>query len=139
MLVGKYSHNLDSKNRLFIPAKHREELGPKFMITRNVDNCLSVYSMEAWERYTEKINSLPRTQAREILRFVYSNAAAVEPDSQGRVQLSEDLKKFAGIERGVVILGCGEYAEIWSEEARMVEESDEKTDDILALMLEAGL
>lgn len=139
MLVGRYSHTLDAKNRLFIPAKHREELGSKFVITRSVDNCLSVYSMEGWARYTERINALPKTQARDIIRFVYSNAATVEPDGQGRVQLSDELKKFAGIEKNVVILGCGEYAEIWSEEARLVEESVERTDDILALMLEAGL
>ena len=139
MLVGKYTHTLDSKNRMFIPAKHREILGDKFMIIKNVDNSLSVYSMPEWEKYTARINELPKTQAREIRRFVFSGAAAVEPDAQGRVQISEELKKFAGIDRSVVILGCGEYAEIWSEEARLAEETAEKTDSILEMMLEAGL
>lgn len=139
MLVGQYNHTLDSKNRMFIPAKYREILGDKFMIAKNIDDCLSIYSMEEWANYTARINDLPKIQAREIRRFVFSGAAAVEPDSQGRVQIPEVLKKFAGIEKNVVILGCGEYAEIWSEEARLEEETEEATERIRDMMLEVGL
>lgn len=139
MLVGKYNHTLDAKNRMFIPAKHREILGDKFMIVKNVDHCLSVYSMEAWEKYAAKINEQPKIKARKMLRQIYSNAASVEPDSQGRVPISEEMKKYAGIEKNVVILGCGEYAEIWSEEAYLIEEADDNDDSLLEMMLEAGL
>ncbi len=138
-LMGRYSHTLDAKFRVFIPAKHREILGDRFVITKNIDDCLSVYSMEEWEKYTARINELPRTQAREIRRFIFSGAATVEPDSQGRVPINEELRKFAGIEKNVVILGCGEYAEIWAEDTRLEEETGAKTDRILDMMLEAGL
>jgi len=138
-LMGRYAHTLDAKNRVFIPAKHREILGDRFVIIKNVDDCLSVYSMEEWEKYTARINELPRTQAREIRRFVFSGAATVEPDSQGRVPINEELRKFAGIEKNVVILGCGEYAEIWAEDARLDDESEANTERILNTMIEAGL
>jgi len=138
-LMGRYAHTLDAKNRVFIPAKHREILGDRFVIIKNVDDCLSVYSMEEWEKYTARINELPRTQAREIRRFVFSGAATVEPDSQGRVPINEELRKFAGIEKNVVILGCGEYAEIWSAEEydRIIggEDADELRDALEALGL----
>ena len=48
MLTDQFRHSLDSKNRIIIPAKHREQLGPVFMITKGVDSCLNVYSMEEW-------------------------------------------------------------------------------------------
>ena len=98
MLMGKFTHNLDAKNRLFIPAKHRDQLGETFVITRNIDKCLSVFSMEEWEKYTDKLEQLPSTQAREIARFIYSNAADVQPDSQGRVLIPAELLAYAGIE-----------------------------------------
>jgi len=138
MLMGKFTHNLDAKNRLFIPAKYREQLGETFVITRNVDKCLSVFSMEEWEKYTEKLESLPSTQAREIARFIYSNATDVRPDSQGRVLLPAELLEYAGIQRSAVISGCGRRAEIWSEEIWNERNSEEKTDSLLEMMIELG-
>lgn len=135
MLVGKYRHSLDGKNRLFIPAKHREQLGEKFVITRNVDQSLSVYSMEEWEKYTEKLSVLPKTQARTIARFIYSNASEVVPDSQGRVIITPELKEFAAIEKNAVIVGCGDYSEIWSEERWNEQNGEEEIEDVKALMM----
>ena len=132
MLMGKFTHNLDAKNRLFIPAKHRDQLGETFVITRNIDKCLSVFSMEEWEKYTDKLEQLPTTQAREIARFIYSNAADVQPDSQGRVLIPAELLAYAGIAKGAVVVGCGRHAEIWAEAgyAKLKEEED------VTLMLE---
>ena len=59
MLTDRFEHSLDGKNRLIIPAKHREQLGPVFMITQSIDNCLQVYSMEEWKKYSDKLDALP--------------------------------------------------------------------------------
>ena len=108
MLTDRFEHSLDGKNRLIIPAKHREQLGPVFMITQSIDNCLQVYSMEEWKKYSDKLDALPNKKLAAVRRFIYSNASEVTPDSQGRVVISPALKKFAGIEKNVVIVGRGD-------------------------------
>ena len=136
--MGKFTHNLDAKNRLFIPAKHREQLGESFVITRSIDKCLSVYSKEEWERYAEKLDQLPSTQAREIARFLYANATEVQPDSQGRVLVPAELVSHAGIEKSAVIVGCGRRAEIWAEEIWNKNSENEQSDALRDLMISLG-
>lgn len=138
MLMGKFTHNLDAKNRLFMPARHREQLGDTFVITRNVDKCLSVFSMEEWEKYTDKLEQLPSTQAREIARFIYSNAAEVQPDSQGRILLSADLLEYAGIRKSAVVVGCGRHAEIWAEEIWTEKNSSDEKESLTEQMIRLG-
>lgn len=138
MLMGKFAHTLDTKKRLFIPAKHREQLGESFVITRNVDKCLSVFSMQEWEKYTDKLEQLPSTQAREIARFIYSNAAEVQPDGQGRVLIPAELLEYAGIQKNAVVIGCGRHAEIWSEEIWNERNSCEVTDNLTEMMISLG-
>ncbi len=138
MLMGKFTHNLDAKNRLFIPAKHREQLGDTFVITRNVDKCLSVFSMEEWEKYTDKLEQLPTTQAREIARFIYSNAAEAQPDGQGRVLIPAELLAYAGIQKSAVIVGMGRRAEIWAEEVWAEKNSGEQSQSLTELMISLG-
>ena len=139
-LTSKYRHTLDVKNRMFIPAKYREILGKKFVITKSVfDKCLLIYPLDEWKSYTEKIKGIPASKATRIRRLMFSSALQVEPDSQGRVQIPEELKQFAGIDRNVLILGCDDYAEIWSEEMGNAIESDEITEDDLRAMGEAGM
>ena len=138
MLMGKFTHNLDAKNRLFIPAKHRDQLGETFVITRNIDKCLSVFSMDEWEKYTDKLEQLPSTQAREIARFIYSNAADVQPDGQGRVLIPADLLAYAGIQKSAVIVGCGRHAEIWAEEIWNADSDADKAAALKELMINLG-
>lgn len=114
-LVGHYSHTVDDKNRLFIPVKHRDQLGDTFIITQLFDKCISVYSMSEWDKLTDKINELPQIEARDILLYLFSNAVDVQPDKQGRIILSQELREFAEIEKNAVVVGAGNHAEIWSE------------------------
>ena len=139
MLVGKYHHTVDAKNRIFIPVKLKEKLGSAFIITYNVDKCLSIYSHEEWEAYTARFNALPKTQTRNIIRFIFANAAEVEPDSQGRVVLSQEFMEFAQIEKNAVIIGVNDHAEIWSEENYNAMYDQEMREDIAAQMIELGL
>ena len=127
MLSGEYKHGIDTKNRLFIPAKHREELGESFVIAKSIrEKCLRVYSMEEWQAYIRPIEALDGKDKERIVRALSRNAAQVTPDSQGRVVLTPDLIKYAEIEKNTYIVGCGHYSEIWADvnyEA-MVEEED---------------
>lgn len=140
MLSGEYIHTLDAKNRLFIPAKHREELGSVFVVVRSIrGNCLKVFSMSEWEKFVAPIKALPRKTSEDTLRFLNRNAAQVSPDSQGRILLPPGLVEHAQIVKGAVVVGCGDYSEIWSEElyARQIEEEDQEA--IRLALEECGL
>ena len=118
-LTGDYEHRLDTKGRLIMPSKLREELGCTFMITKGLDNCLYVYPNDEWQQFADKLNQLPMTnkRARQFKRFFNSGAVKCETDAQGRVIIPQTLRTFANIEKDVVIIGNGEKAEIWNKEA----------------------
>ncbi len=118
-LTGEYEHRLDTKGRLIMPSKLREELGCTFMITKGLDNCLYVYPNDEWQQFADKLNQLPMTNksARQFKRFFNSGAVKCETDAQGRGSIPQTLRTFANIEKDVVIIGNGEKAEIWNKEA----------------------
>jgi MraZ protein len=117
MLCGEYKHAIDAKNRLFIPAKLRDELGSTFIITKALRNrCLTVYSLEEWEAYIEPIRRQERKLVEETIRFLHAPLITVTPDSQGRVVLTPTLMRYAGLDKNAVIVGCSSYAEIWAAE-----------------------
>ena len=140
MLSGEFKHTLDPKKRLFIPAKHREELGESFMVARSVrDNCLKVYSMSEWENYISPILKMDRKNSEVILRTLHRNAAQVTPDSQGRIVLPVSLIEHAKINKGAVVVGCGTYAEIWAEEEYDLTVDTEDLESIRATLESFGL
>lgn len=140
MLSGEFKHAVDPKKRLFIPAKHREELGESFMIARSIrDNCLKVYSMTEWEKYIEPILRMDRKDSELILRTLHRNAVQVSPDAQGRIILPVALMEHANITKGAVVVGCGTYAEIWSEEEYSLTVEEENLEDIRATLESFGL
>lgn len=115
MLTGEYRHTVDAKKRLFIPAKHREELGTSFVIVKDVRGPrLKVFSENAWKAYLEPIKQQDRRIVDQMMRFLHSTALYAEPDSQGRVVLTPELMQYAGITKDAVIVGCADYAEIWA-------------------------
>lgn len=118
MFMGEYHHSIDEKKRLIVPSKFREELGEKFIITRGIENCLFVYSIESWNKITQKLESLPFTKkdARAFVRFFLSGATVAEFDKQGRVNITSPLVSYANIKKDCVIIGTGDRLEIWSEE-----------------------
>ncbi len=138
MFLGQYIHTVDAKGRTFIPAKYRTELGESFIVTRSTSGCLAVYPMSEWEKYTAKIADLPQAQALRLRRFIFSNAIDVTPDAQGRIGLAAGLREYAGIEKNIVIIGLGNYIEIWSEEAWKTEQESESGKEIEDIMLALG-
>lgn len=119
MLLGEYTHTLDPKKRLALPAKFRKELGKKVVLTHGLDNCLFVYPMKQWEKIAEKLASLPLGQAdtRGFNRFMLAGAEEVELDSLGRILIPDFLKEFAKLESSVVVAGVHTRLEIWDSAA----------------------
>ena len=118
MFLGRYSHNLDAKGRLAIPARFREALGSDVVITRGIDRCLSLYPMAAWQPLAEKVSALPISDpdARTFRRMVFAEAATAEFDRQGRILIPPDLRRYAGLDREAIVVGMHTYIEIWSPE-----------------------
>lgn len=117
MLIGEYTHRIDTKKRLSLPSRWRKELGKKLVVTRGLDNCLFIYPQKAWQKITEKIGELPLGQAdtRGFNRFFLSGAVEVEVDTVGRILVPDFLKDFAGLGGKVVLAGIHDRVEIWDE------------------------
>lgn len=118
MLMGQYEHTLDTKGRVIIPAKFREELGDKFVLTKGLDNCLFVYSLQEWSYIEAKLKVLPLTKkdARAFTRFFLAGAIECEIDKQGRILIPANLREHARIEKDVIFIGVSTRVEIWSKE-----------------------
>ena len=118
MFIGEYHHTIDEKGRIIIPAKFRGELGTNFIVTRGIENCLFVYSLDNWAKITDKLSSLPFTKkdARTFNRFFMSGATNVELDKQGRININAPLVDYAKLNKDCVVIGTGDRLEIWSQE-----------------------
>ncbi len=138
---GEYSHSIDAKGRLIIPAKFREILGEQFVVTKGFDGCLFVFAQEGWDNFEEKLQSLPmdKPEARMLGRFFLAGAIDAETDKQGRILIPANLLQHAGIEKEAVIAGVGNRAEIWSKAEWEKASSFEDINGIAAKMSEYGL
>lgn len=116
MFMGEYSHTIDAKGRIIVPVKFRESLGDNFVVTKGLDNCLFVYTKEDWQKFEEKLSTLPLTNkdARKFTRFFLAGAAEMEVDKQGRILIPSVLREFASLEKDVVFVGVGSRIEIWN-------------------------
>lgn len=119
MLIGEYKHTLDEKKRISIPSKFRTELGKRIVITKGLDNCLSLYSIKDWNKIAAQVGGLGFTQAdaRNLNRFLLASAHEVSIDSVGRILIPENLCSFANIKTKVVFAGIYNRVEIWDESA----------------------
>lgn len=116
MFMGEYHHNVDTKGRLIVPAKFRENLGETFVLTRGLDQCLFGYPLTEWKELEEKLKALPMTKkdARAFTRFFFSGATECEIDKQGRVNIASPLMQYAKLDKECVVLGVSNRIEIWS-------------------------
>lgn len=128
--MGEYSHNVDSKGRLIIPAKFRNQLNDQFILIKWLEHALFGFPLDQWENFQNKLKTLPMTNkdARKFQRFVFSSAVEANFDNQGRINLPLNLRLYAGIEKNVVITGMGIGFEIW-DEASWHEYTDDVAED----------
>ncbi len=143
MFIGEYQHSIDSKGRLIIPAKFREDLGEVFIITKGLDNCLFVYPKSEWTILEEKLKLLPLTRkdARAFVRFFFSGATECELDKQGRILIPGNLREHCRIDKDAVIIGVSNRVEIWSkEEWELYNDDDDLSyESIAEKMAELGI
>ena len=139
-MIGKYPAKLDDKNRLFVPAKLRGELGQAFFVTLGVNcghRCLTVYTADDFQTLTENYNALPISQRSAVTSLIFMNAAECSPDKQFRFSLTQFLLNYAGIDRDVMIVGRAGQAEIWDAEEFAAFEAENLTPEKLMASLEA--
>ena len=134
-MTGEYQHSLDSKGRIFVPAKLRDELGEVFFITLSMDRCLSAYSSEAWKALSDKVSAMPYVKQRRM-RPLFAHAARCELDAQGRVLSPQNLREFAGFGKNVTVVGCNNHAELWDSEAWAEVFRAETTPENIAAVME---
>ncbi len=141
MLVGEFQHNIDTKGRIIMPAKFREELGESFVITKGLDNCLFVFSKEEWEKLDQKLSEQSLSKGRKIQRFFYGGMTECELDKQGRVLVPQTLRDYSGLANAAVVVGLAKRVEIWSKEEweKQNREFVEDSDDVALQMEELGI
>jgi MraZ protein len=110
-------HALDNKGRLTIPARFRELLlADGAYVTQGFDRNLMVLTVVNFDRILQRVSDLSMTEpsARLLKRLLFSNAGHVEVDKAGRILIPEFLRQLAGLKEEAIVVGAGEYFEIWS-------------------------
>ena len=137
LLLGNFQHALDDKNRIRLPAKYREKLGSDYILMPGIGGCIFLYPAEAEEKFLKAVDELGEFNSKnaETIRRLAEMSATVEADSQGRFMLTQELLKFAKIDKDIRIVGAINKVEIWSEQLytsrrNAKEETPEMYDDV---------
>jgi MraZ protein len=145
MFLGQFEHTIDAKGRLTIPVRFRPTLATGAYVTQGFDRNLVVYTTESFERLAARANTLTTTdpEARAVRRVLFGGATEVSLDSVGRILLPEFLRQYAGIESDTVLVGAGEYFEIWGAanwagERRSVTDAESNAKRFTAFDLSSG-
>ncbi len=141
MLMGEYEHSLDAKGRLIMPAKLRQDVGDKFILSKGLDGCLFAFSMQEWLNFENKLKSLPLSDknARSFVRFFLAGATECEIDKQGRFLIPNNLRQAAKLEKEAVIIGVGTRLEIWNKETWQKCDEDISAEEIAENMANLGI
>ena len=118
MLMGSYQNSIDAKSRVIVPARFREELGQKCVLTRGLDDCLILYPMQTWAAQQQKLAELPRSdeRARAFIRYIFANATDCEIGRQGRILIPAAYKGMARMDKDLVTIGMLDRVELWAKE-----------------------
>ncbi len=134
MFIGEHRHVIDDKGRLQMPARFRGAFGEGAVVTRGLDGCLFVYTAEEWKKMTDKLTTLPLTQAdaRKFSRLMLAGAVDVEIDKQGRINIPSYLREYADLKSNVIVAGLMNRLEIWDQEVWQTQQAevDKHSDEI---------
>lgn len=143
MFLGEFEHTIDDKGRVAVPARFREELSEGLVLTRGFDRCLQAFTQPAWQDLKRRINelSMGNPEARNLRRLIFSGAAEVEVDRQGRILIPQNLREYASLSEQVIIAGMDTYFELWSRERwqNVLETLDEQGSSIARQLAELGI
>ncbi len=141
MLVGEYFQNIDDKGRINIPSKFRHDLGETFVVAKGLDNCVSIYPKEEWERFLELLKNIPPSQRRPLQRFFGSGSEECAIDSQGRVVIPPKIRTHAGLQKEIVVVGDTEKVEVWNRQdwENYISSPEFETENVAKIMEELGM
>ena len=132
--LGSSNYSLDAKNRVFIPAKYREELGSTFYVTRNLESCLTIYTEEEWNLFLQSLDRLPNTTGAVAKEYFMSAAQKCQPDGSGRILLDDTLRTHSQMNKNVVFVGAGRVINVWSEELWSKREATRDLESIRSIL-----
>lgn len=140
MFMGQYEHSIDAKGRTIIPAKYREDLGERFVVTRGLDGCLFLYPQAEWQNFVEKLQGLPSSQnTRKLQRQFLSKAMEVALDKQGRILIPSLLREIAALDKEIVFVGMMNRVEIWDKDRLMQQEMQDDEEALETTMDELDI
>ncbi len=143
MFIGEFNHTVDTKGRINIPAKFREQLNETFFITKGLDECLFVFPEDEWRVFEEKLKGLPLTNrnARAFVRLFFAGATECSFDKQGRITVPGTLREYAHLEKEVKVIGVGTRVEVWSNQTwdNYSDPENISYDEIAEQMAELGI
>ena len=142
MFWGEFSHQLDKKGRLIIPARYRQRLSTGAILTRGIDHNLVVYPHDVWKSLSTQISqmSIANPTARALRRLVFSGAMELTLDRQGRILIPNHLREYASLDGEALVIGMETFIEIWQpaswrETLMFVSETLADSDTLLELGL----
>lgn len=115
MFSGMTVHSVDSKGRIVLPQKFREELGEEFYVTSGFSDNIQIMSVEEFDRMREQIRELPANKALALQYLLFATATLVKPNAQGRIQIPQKLREDSAIEGEAVVLGMDSRIEVWNK------------------------
>jgi MraZ protein len=138
MFLGEYLHTVDGKGRIAIPARFRAKIEGGAVLTRGIEQCLYVYTLETLERKAAAVEAaaeLTPEQRRRVGHKMYSQAHEVELDAQGRILIPLKLRKYAEIGIEAAIVGARDHFEIWDAERWQAYADELESEDLSSLPL----
>ena len=114
MLVGRYEQTIDAKGRVNVPSKFRSALGEAFVAAVGDEECVCIYPMEEWNAFMDRVKAVPTEERAMVMRYIQENSAECEMDSQGRVVIPAEIRKYAQLTKEIVVIGEHTKVEIWS-------------------------
>ncbi len=142
MFLGQYTHSIDDKGRLTVPARYRESLADGAYISQGFERNLMVLTASAYEQISERVNQMSMTDptTHQLRRLIFATADLVELDKAGRIRIPQFLREVAGLEGETMIVGVGDYFEIWSPlawepQADILQDADSNTQRFATLDL----
>lgn len=120
MFKGEFEHTLDKKGRIILPSKFRETISAKYIesvvITLGIDKCLVVFTPDVWDKKVNKLKEVPKTDdMRFFARLFTARAGDAAIDKQGRISIPLKLRREAGIDKEIIIIGTIDHMEIWDK------------------------
>jgi len=143
VFLGEYKHSVDAKGRVVLPSRFRDDLAEGCVVTKGQERCLFVFPINRWETEMTQVSELPRTNARnrQYARSFFASAIQQDLDKQGRVQIPQNLRDYAGLGKDIAVLGVSDRVEIWdaAEWLQYNNEADEAYSSIEEALSDQGI